>query len=414
MLSHGFSNIDRLIAIWQRLNPGVSGATAYSQSLTRSTIIEVQDEIENENSPLFPFLKGPTNTDFWTSQSSWDTQSFGYYYKDYAADLTTPGGDYPDTIRAKINACYPWGEVGRVPQIPSRTATGYPQDLKGIDCLPQRVFIDGKEGVNWPDYPVSKAVHREVVAVANATEAVINTAPPPQIASAVTTAAAIADVDGVQTQSARRPIQYRLPAHRGVNETIRGRRAVTSDPSLSPIVQDGKLRHWQVFVRFEKFTLSGPFQIMFFIGDFPSSSELWSRHKNFIGNIFNFANSSVATCPNCAVQAASGLVITDTIHLTHALLKFVMSGEKVNGVKLETLEPDDVVPFLTRNLHWRILDARNQERSREEIQELKIQVNERLERLPVLEGDGRECEKYASWEAITHGRSGGLNHGENF
>jgi hypothetical protein len=64
-------------------------------------------------------------------------------------------------------------------------------------------------------------------------------------------------------------------------------------------------------------------------------------------------------CSNCQRQANSGSMYRDFVPLTKKLVDYVQSGEKQppydDGMVLRSLEPSDVVPFLTRNLHWRVV-----------------------------------------------------------
>ncbi|MCJ1316053.1 hypothetical protein MMC15_001373 [Xylographa vitiligo] len=76
------------------------------------------------------------------------------------------------------------------------------------------------------------------------------------------------------------------------------------------------------------------------------------------------------------------------------------------------MEPEDLIPFLTRNLHWRILNSFGTERQREEVGGLKVLVMERLVSLPLLECDVPVFEEYTVQADITHGRPGGLKRGE--
>jgi hypothetical protein len=52
----------------------------------------------------------------------------------------------------------------------------------------------------------------------------------------------------------------------------------------------------------------------------------------------------------------------DFVPLTKMLLDYVRSGERQppgpDGMVLKSLHPEDVVPFLQRNLHWRVYGVR--------------------------------------------------------
>jgi hypothetical protein len=62
-------------------------------------------------------------------------------------------------------------------------------------------------------------------------------------------------------------------------------------------------------------------------------------------------------CANCAKQQAGGRKYYDTIGLTQALLTYWKSGDSAYDLKVSSLDPEVVIPFLTRNLHWRVIDV---------------------------------------------------------
>lgn len=68
------------------------------------------------------------------------------------------------------------------------------------------------------------------------------------------------------------------------------------------------------------------------------------------GVFYNFA-SPVEACDNCGVQADDKLKITGTTNISHILRDYVLRED------LNSLEPDDVRPFLKDRLRWRVLDV---------------------------------------------------------
>lgn len=70
-----------------------------------------------------------------------------------------------------------------------------------------------------------------------------------------------------------------------------------------------------------------------------------------------FATRNVNNCENCRDQRENGLIDSDVIPLTTPLVAYWKSRELVGTLRLKSLEPDDVKPFLARNLRWRVLDV---------------------------------------------------------
>ncbi|MCJ1382861.1 hypothetical protein MMC17_005974 [Xylographa soralifera] len=443
------SNIDRLIAIWQRMNPD---AWDFSAFLFEPNFVEPYGLRQTPTTPLFPFRR--LGNKFWDSNACRDPESLGYKYHDYLiAD-----GDTADQIKPKIRRFYGWLFQMGDRTVPDQAITGYPRNTTLAECLTSTVFIDSRVPAPLPDFPgeVRAPFRRRGLAhvAPKPTDAeppvlessVLNTlaptastevkpapvglvAIPPSSTGSASSAAAVSSItrqtttdsmartlDAVTKDSVpkdgRSPIRYKLPARPIAPRNIRKPNLVTSNPAESHVVKNGKLRYWECLVRFEKFTVGGSFDVLFFIGDFAPSTGKWFRDKNMVGTVFNWANADLEACPNCRVQATGGLVVADQIQLTHSLLDYITSGQLVHGSRLESLEPEAVVPFLTRNLHWRILDNVGKEHQREDIGGLKVQVMERLVSLPLLEGDEAVYEDYTVWADVTHGRPGGVNRGE--
>jgi len=87
------SNVDRLLSLWQAMNPGVwvtPGRSGQTLAFNRGSTVD-------KNSPLEPFYQ--TTEDVWTSAPLTDTTKLGYSYPDFD-DLV--GAD-PDLIRDAIN-----------------------------------------------------------------------------------------------------------------------------------------------------------------------------------------------------------------------------------------------------------------------------------------------------------------------
>lgn len=117
-----------------------------------------------------------------------------------------------------------------------------------------------------------------------------------------------------------------------------------------------------------RFCLDGSFVIYFFLGDFAGGAEgvKWLHEPKLVGSSAVFASSKPRTergeCANCRTQKAGHMKYKDTVGLTQALVKYWRTQEEVHGLKVASLRPDAVVPFLTRNLHWRIVDVSSRSR----------------------------------------------------
>jgi hypothetical protein len=113
-----------------------------------------------------------------------------------------------------------------------------------------------------------------------------------------------------------------------------------------------------------RFALRSSFQIFIFIGDFCQNPDDWSKDPNLAGVNGIFASDPKSGgCDNCERQAESSLLVTDVVPLTAHLIKWIRSGKRIpehdpEGLILTSLESSDVMPFLYKNMHWRVATVR--------------------------------------------------------
>lgn len=102
----------------------------------------------------------------------------------------------------------------------------------------------------------------------------------------------------------------------------------------------------------EKYALEGSFNVHFFMGEYDSDPVNRVYDGNLVGTFSIFANNPNTTgCGKCKSDAKDGMIVSASIPLTGALLDRIPD----NSIpELQSLEPDTVVPFLNKQLHWRI------------------------------------------------------------
>ncbi|KAI1474550.1 Di-copper centre-containing protein [Daldinia eschscholtzii] len=120
-----------------------------------------------------------------------------------------------------------------------------------------------------------------------------------------------------------------------------------------------------VNVIYEKFELNGnPFEIHIFIGKVPDEAQYGSG-ITYVGEVVNFSTEprglgiSDRGCENCQIQRANHTRSTGRVALTNSLItrwKNQIQHENSDGGPpvLRSMKPEDVVLFLTSNLHWRV------------------------------------------------------------
>ncbi|KAK6532574.1 hypothetical protein TWF281_006758 [Arthrobotrys megalospora] len=161
-------------------------------------------------------------------------------------------------------------------------------------------------------------------------------------------------------------------------------------------------------IRFERFDLGGrPFTVHIFVGDFNPDPATWMWDKNRVGGIYNFVagvqRGDGSACSNCETQSEEHTVVTGQVSLTNALLDDV--EDPANG--LNSLIPEEVIPYLQRHLHWRITDPNGREIPRQSIRTLKISVVECSATIPTNPGEFIQYGDHRVLDIVTEGRPAG-------
>jgi tyrosinase len=115
-----------------------------------------------------------------------------------------------------------------------------------------------------------------------------------------------------------------------------------------------------------RFALNGnPFLVRIFLGDVPEGPPFYfSDTPTQVGLVYNFSGTSNARgvgmegCSNCIRQREEQELSTGQVILTDYLVEHIKKGQVDRGVTLETLDREDVIAYLKKNLHWRISDVR--------------------------------------------------------
>ncbi|PMD13322.1 Di-copper centre-containing protein [Hyaloscypha hepaticicola] len=129
----------------------------------------------------------------------------------------------------------------------------------------------------------------------------------------------------------------------------------------------GTTTEWIANIQVKKFAINAPFFVHIFLGTFNPDPASWSFDPNLVGTHFIFVKGLSAitnSCGNCDPDQ----MVSGTIPLTHALLKYVNNGD------LKSLDPGDVTPFLSQNLKYRITLTNDTEVSNADVPSLKISV----------------------------------------
>ncbi|CAG8980482.1 hypothetical protein HYALB_00013118, partial [Hymenoscyphus albidus] len=295
-------NIDRILAIYQAL---------YPDKWPRAT---------DASANLYPFQKDTSK--FWTSNDVKDWTTLGY---------AIPGNKPLDAkgrnaLETHLYEYYNWTTSGTNP--PKSVSDNWPRDLS------TSIALYGKNAKKVTT-PVVKFEALE------ASQLLVRTV-------AVQTPQAIS----VTVEDAPKTIKVHNAA---------------ADTAANPpeTIKDKSVLTWNARIRVKKFAYNGSFNIHLFIGSIPDDEPTkFITKKNEVGFSHIFATSTDSPCANCTTQRADGLLYEDVIPISHSLKHYLRSNTAAAADGpipqlrvLDNYEPENVVPFLAKNLQWRITDT---------------------------------------------------------
>lgn len=291
------ANIDRLFAIWQALNENDANTDAWvtAQSTGDSSWSTVINEVERPESFLYPFR--PTETSWYDSKNAMGptsvkrTEPFGYTYPE------TAGFQYPVSTTAR--------------QALSRRIQSY------YTNAPRMIRLSKARVQNAGDFLLPQARILKKIAETHV--------PANHIEAAQITAS--------------------LPAP----EIMLQESMAPGKPFLRDLAPENKYLEWLVNVKAERHALGGNYSVHFFLNAVEENDvSMWHLSPNYVGSFVPFGQTGDTPCGNCKNQQDEHLEITGQILLTVALM------ERYLAQLIPDITEQTVVPYLTKNLHWRV------------------------------------------------------------
>lgn len=180
--------------------------------------------------------------------------------------------------------------------------------------------------------------------------------------------------------------------------------ATAKDPS-SLIGPDNSYTDWTFNVRAVKHILGRPYQIVVFDGDFNPDPARWLAEHNKVGIVAILGQPEDTGCAKCRDDQAHEQSVTGAVGLTSALVQDFVAG------RVASLRADDVVPYLTRHLHWRVVFDGVEDVPREQVPGLTVNVSSTK---VTFDGNGvpRYSPDHVLHASITDNRAAGLAVGE--
>jgi len=184
---------------------------------------------------------------------------------------------------------------------------------------------------------------------------------------------------------------------------------------IAPVVQSGhgpeagqrhagghkvtQYHEWIANIRVKKYAVDSTFFVHVFLGNFNPDPSAWATEKTLVGSHVIFTSNPGTGCARCIDHRERETEVTGTIPLTGAL------GEKFGGVT--DLKPQVVVPYLQKELHWRIVKHDGTVIEREQIPSLKLSVGHALVDVPDTDTEFPTWGHVEPQLDVTKGRPGG-------
>lgn len=257
----------------------------------KGTFARNPNEVEGITTKLYPFRPSVDPDSWYTSTDVKRTEPFGYSYPE-TTNLTYPTPEAARSdLRKKLNRIYP-SPASMIQQsiLHSKTA--------GQELLP-RVHI------------LSQIKAEQIPATAEKFESLVKA----------------------------------LPKHEELLETS----LKPSKPFLRDLAPNNRYLEWLTNIRSEKHSLDGAYTVHIFLGPTEEpSTALWPSAPTHVGTFAPLGQSGDTECERCQDDQRDHIQVTGQIPLTVALIERYLAGI------IDDLSEQSVIPYLTKNLHWRV------------------------------------------------------------
>ena len=246
---------------------------------------------EDIETPLWPFR--PDEKQWYTSKDTGNTEDFGYSY------LETAGLSWPPTESDRAKLLETVGDT-------------YDSMAKYIRQSKKQIPTAGRDLL--PNANIAKQIaSKKVAPTAASLEKLASNIPEP--------------------------------------ETLLEESLKPSKPLLRDLAPDNKYLEWIINIKTEKHALGGQYTVHTFLGppDDETNPSLWPISPTHVGTFSPFGQASDTGCEKCQQDQRDQTEITGQIPLTLALAERYLAGI------IGDLSPEQVTPYLTKNLHWRVI-----------------------------------------------------------
>ena len=344
------TNIDRCFAIWQALHNAKDNYVTDEPSDWGTFSLDTQ-ATEGLQTDLTPF--NDTETSYWKPDQVRTTNTFGYAYPETQNWKFSDPNAYAANIKQQLLKLYNTGSLA----ILSRDAAG------GKPAPMKLVTSRAKSLLKVADTKADAQAHLDVALMSQQPESAPAAAPAP---------------------------------------------SVPSGRNITDLTRDNTYLEWLTNLKARKHSLRGAYAVHVFLGPVNEPNPLlWPASPYHVGTFVSLGQEPDTRCSKCRDAQDSNLQVSGQIPLTIALAERYIAGH-IGG-----LTPDFVVPYLQRNLHWRVALNDGTEASRGDVDDLVVSVASNEVELPTHDG---ELPRYAPdvtiYPEITTKADGSTGRGE--
>ncbi|KAE8445423.1 hypothetical protein EG329_013436 [Mollisiaceae sp. DMI_Dod_QoI] len=365
-------NVDRLFAIWQAINP-----TQYTfdrvDTLGGGTFVIQANSDENTTTGLAPF-NDKSGQNYWTSAAVTSTETFNYAYPETQRWLFQSNSDYQNSIQNTIQQLY--GGV-------TNNFTDNSNNFTAQSTATTAPAIQAKADTE-NQKPVSDVVP----------------------APAVKEDSGFQSIGGLVHRIHEVFHQENSPPKTDTDRRLDLEAEVADDHKPQP--KATTYTDYIANIKTSKHGLGESFRVHIFLGDFTPQLETWHTQGALVGTFMAFGKNTTpgdedeTGCGKCKKDATRDVYITGTVPLTAQIIS------EVNKGNCPSMDKDNVLPYLTKNLHWRVTLADGTEYPREDVPGLTITVATTEVTIPV-HGRPQRSGVYETHPEVTAGRPAGAS-----
>lgn len=168
-----------------------------------------------------------------------------------------------------------------------------------------------------------------------------------------------------------------------------------------------------------RFAFNGSFSVHLFVGHVKNDQpERYMTKKNEAGFAGIFASPADSGCASCDRNREDDILVEDVVPLTTILYDYLNASPNSENLirdadikTIPNLEPESVVPFLTENLQWRMIDlGSNLLAGQEQQAKLEVTVTSRQFLPPTRDNLMGAYGPYTPHAEITRTKAGGAGY----